>query len=253
MKTSARERFDSVVDRGVRPLGAFVMTNDASTSAIFASSGYDFVIIDREHGMIDLTAAVNHVRAVESGGAVPLIRVLEPTAGALQQALDAGAHGIVIPKAEDTTEIERLVSATRYEPGGRGKCPQTPGAGFLATEWEVRAAHHNQNVLLIPLLETMAGIESAGQIAAIEGIDYLFFGPADLSQDLGLDMYADRDKIREIFIGVQSAIRPTGARIGAPVGFGLDEEADFLTIGSDVGHIRTKAVEGLSRFRPANQ
>lgn len=252
MRTAARERFDSVVSRGLRPLGAFVMTNDPSTSAIFSSVGYDFVIIDREHGMIDLMAAVNHVRAVEMGRAVPLIRVLEPTAGAIQQALDAGAHGIVVPKAEDAAQIERLVGATRYEPGGRGKCPQTPGAEFLAVDWEVRAARHNQNVLLIPLLETMAGVESAAKIAAIEGIDYLFFGPADLSQDLGLNMYTDRDQIREIFNGVRSAIRPTGVRIGAPAGFGLDEEADFLTIGSDVGNIRSKAVEGLTLFRPTN-
>lgn len=253
MRTTARERFDCLVSRGVRPVGAFVMSSDPSTSAIFASAGYDFVIIDREHGMIDLAAAVNHVRAAEMGGAVPLIRVLEPTASSIQQVLDAGAHGVVVPKAEDATAIERLVRATRYQPGGRGKCPQTPGAEFLAADWDVRAVHHNQNVLLVPLLETMAGVENAAKIAAIEGIDYLFFGPADLSQDLGLDMYADREQIREVWNEVRSAIRPSGVRIGAPVGFGLDDDADFITIGSDVGNIRTKAVEGVTLFRPTGR
>ncbi|QSZ53917.1 aldolase/citrate lyase family protein [Paenarthrobacter sp. AT5] len=251
MRTNARERFDALVGRGQRPIGAFVMSNDPTTSAIFATTGFDFVIIDREHGMIDLAAAVGHVRAVEMGGAVPLIRVLEPTAASVQQALDAGAHGIVVPKAEDAGEIERLVRATRYQPGGRGKCPQTPGANFDGADWHTRSLRHNGNVLLVPLLETMAGIENAAKIAAVEGIDYLFFGPADLSQDLGLDTYADREHIREVWTELLASVRPMGVRLGAPAGYGFDEEADFLTIGSDVGNIRTKAAEGLTLFRPA--
>lgn len=250
MRTNARERFDSLVGRGLRPLGAFVMSNDPTTSAIFASVGYDFVIIDREHGMIDLAAAVGHVRAVELGGATPLIRVLEPTATSVQQALDAGAHGIVVPKAEDAGEIEGLVRATRYQPGGRGKCPQTPGANFDGIGWQARSECHNENVLLVPLLETMAGVENAAKIAAVAGVDYLFFGPADLSQDLGLDMHADREQIREVWNEVLAAVHSTGGRLGAPVGYGFDEEADFLTIGSDVGNIRGNAAEGLKQFRP---
>jgi 4-hydroxy-2-oxoheptanedioate aldolase len=250
MRTNARERFDGLVARGVRPLGAFVMSNDPSASAIFASAGYDFVVIDREHGMIDLASAVNHARAIQMGGASPLIRVLEPTSTSIQQALDAGAHGIVLPRADDPVEIERLVKATRYVPGGRGMCPTTPGAEFLGTDWQARAARHNENVLLIPLLETQAGVENAGKIAAIDGIDYLFFGPADLSQDLGLDMHTDVDKIRDLWKEVRALISPTGARIGAPAGLGFDEEADFLTVGSDYGHLRSKAAEGLAKFRP---
>lgn len=251
MRTNARELFDSLVARGRRPLGAFVMSNDPTTSAIFASTGYDFVIIDREHGMIDLAATVGHVRAVEMGGATPLIRVLEPNATSVQQALDAGAHGIIVPKAEDAEEIERLVKATRYRPGGRGKCPQTPGANFDGTDWQGRSERHNDNVLLVPLLETMAGVENAAKISAVDGVDYVFFGPADLSQDLGLDMHADREQIREVWNEVLAAVHSTGGRLGAPVGYGFDEEADFLTIGSDVGNIRGKAADGLKQFRPA--
>ncbi|BCW35940.1 hypothetical protein StoSoilA2_19960 [Arthrobacter sp. StoSoilA2] len=249
MKTNAKERFDSLVGRGQRPLGAFVMSNDPTTSAIFASTGFDFVIIDREHGMIDLAAAVGHVRAAEMGGATPLIRVLEPTPASIQQALDAGAHGIIVPKAEDPGEIERLVKATRYQPGGRGKCPQTPGANFDGTDWQARSTRHNENVLLVPLLETISGVENAAKIAAVDGVDYLFFGPADLSQDLGLDTHADREQIREVWNEVLAVVRPMGVRLGAPAGYGFDEEADFLTVGSDVGNIRTKAAEGLTLFR----
>ncbi|WP_285313459.1 aldolase/citrate lyase family protein [Pseudarthrobacter sp. fls2-241-R2A-168] len=254
MRTNARERFSGLVARGMRPLGTFVMSSDPSTSAIVASAGYDFVIIDREHGMIDLAGAVNHIRAIELGGASPLMRVLEPSANTIQQALDAGAHGIVVPKAEDPGVIERLVRATRYTSGGRGKCGSTPGAGFVTmNDWGPVAARHNENVLLLPLLETRAGVDNAEKIAAVDGVDYLFFGPADLSQDLGLDtsIDADRIQIRDIFIEAQASIRSSGARMGVPAGWGLDDEADFLTIGSDLGSVRAKAVEGLARFRPS--
>ena len=249
MKTRARERFQQILGGGSRPLGAFVMSNDPSTSAIFASAGYDFVVIDREHGMIDLSAAVGHVRAVEVGGAIPFIRVLEGSPALIQQALDAGAHGIIVPKVEDADQAARLVRATRYEVAGRGKCPQAPGAEFLSTDWQSRAARHNENVVLVPLLETVAGVENAGAIAAVDGIDYLFFGPADLSQDLGLDMYADSDQIREIFNKAQKAVHAAGALLGAPRGFGLDDEADFITLASDVGSIRAMAADGLKQFR----
>jgi 4-hydroxy-2-oxoheptanedioate aldolase len=249
MRTNAKQRLDRLVEQGVKPLGTFVMSNDPTSSAIVSSAGYDFVIIDREHGMIDLASAVNHIRAVEMGGAIPFIRVLESTPTTIQQALDAGAHGVVVPKAEDAVEMERLVRASRYTPGGRGKCPTTPGAGFNRADWEVRAARHNENVVLMPLIETSAGVENAAKIAAIEGIDYLLFGPADLSQDLGLDMDADRDKIRDVYNEVRDAIRPTGARIGAPAFWGLDD-ADFLTVGSDLSSIQARAAEGVAMFRP---
>jgi 4-hydroxy-2-oxoheptanedioate aldolase len=250
VKTDLRRRLDDLIAEGTRPLGAFVMSSDPSTSAVFASAGYDFVVIDREHGMIDLAATVGHVRATLVSGASPVIRVLESTPTSIQKALDAGAHGIVVPKAEDADHVEHLVGATRYQPGGRGMCPTTPGAEFLGTDWASRAARHNENVLLIPLIETMVGVENAARIAAVNGVDYLFFGPADLAQDLGLDLHADRIHLQRIFGELRDSLRPIGARIGAPAGLGFDD-ADFLTIGSDLGHLRAKAAEGIATFRPA--
>lgn len=252
MRTDARSRFDDIISNGQRPLGAFVMSNDSSTSSIYSSAGYDFVIIDREHGLIDLASSVNHVRAVEMNGSSPIIRLLDPTPPAIQQALDAGAHGVIVPKAHDVEQIRKLVAATRYQAGGRGMCPQTPGANFDATDWRMRSGRHNDNVLLIPLIETAEGVRNAAAIAAIDGIDYMFFGPADLSQDHGLDLKADRALIVTMFDELLSVVTPTGVKLGAPVGYGFDDKAHFLTIGSDVGSIRTMARDGLTRFRASN-
>ncbi len=250
MRTRARERFDEIEARGDRPIGAFAMSSDPSTSAVLAAAGHDFVIIDREHGMIDVAAMVGHVRAAELGGAIPLVRVLEPTPGAVQQALDAGAHGIVVPKAEDPAALARLVRATRYEPGGRGKCPQAPGAGFDGGRWQERAAGHNAQVVLVALIETMAGVEAAPAIAAVPGVDHLFLGPADLSQDLGLDMYDDRDELVALWRRLVADLAGADVRLGAPAGFGFEAEAAFLTVGSDLGNVRAAAVEGIARWRP---
>lgn len=129
-KKRARATFESIIAQGRKPAGAFVMSSDPSTTLIYGAAGYDRVLLDREHGMIDIPAMVAHLRAAEAGGLVPIIRVLENNPALIQQALDAGAQGVMVPKVGSAEEARRAVAASRYRPGGRGMCPVVPATGF---------------------------------------------------------------------------------------------------------------------------
>src|SRR3954454_20711823 len=99
-RIQARSMLNSMIDGGRMPLGTYITSQDAAATAVAAASGCDFVIVDREHGPIDVAAALNHVRAAEANSCIPLVRVLTGTPYDIQQSLDIGAHGVVVPKVE---------------------------------------------------------------------------------------------------------------------------------------------------------
>lgn len=252
-RTVARERFESIAQSGSRPVGSYVQSSDTSTTAILGAVGFDWVIIDREHGMIELEAMVNHIRTADAFGMVPIIRVLENSAALIQQALDAGGQGIVVPKVESAEDARRAVAASQYAPGGRGMCPIVPGADYSAKNWAAFSRSSNENVLTIPTIETKMGVDNIAEIAAVEGIDYVFFGLADLSQDLGIDMLEDRDELVRLWELVARAAHAQNVRAGAPLGYGYDSLADFGTIKSDLSMLRAAAEERIDAFRRSEE
>ncbi|MFF0038876.1 HpcH/HpaI aldolase/citrate lyase family protein [Streptomyces mirabilis] len=240
-----------MISAGTGPVGSFVMSTDAAVTVTIASSGYDFVVIDREHGPNDIQSTLGHIRAAEANRITPIVRVLENNPTQIQASLDAGAHGIVVPKIGTVAEAEAALKATRYQPGGRGMCPAVEGARWSSGDtWLEHREGSNENVILIPLIETRAGVDNLAEIAAIDGIDFLFFGLADLSQDLGINMYEDGDKLVEIWNEAVQVAHAQGAYIGGPLGYGF-EGGDFGTVESDFNLLKSAAVAGLAEHRKA--
>ncbi|MFE2944565.1 HpcH/HpaI aldolase/citrate lyase family protein [Streptomyces sp. NPDC059255] len=243
----ARSTFTSMIADGRGPVGSFVMSTDAAVTATIASAGYDFVVIDREHGPNDIQSTLGHIRAAEANRTIPIVRVLEHNASQIQASLDAGAHGIIVPKIGSAAEATAALNATRYQPGGRGMCPAVEGARWASgSTWTTHRASSNENVILIPLIETKAGIDNLRDIVAVDGIDFVFFGLADLSQDLGIDMYDDADQLVEIWNKAVEVVHSAGAYIGAPLGYGF-ENADFGSVESDFNLLKSAALTGRTK------
>jgi 2-keto-3-deoxy-L-rhamnonate aldolase RhmA len=245
----AKARFEELITSGRRPTGSFIFLNDPSTSAIFGSAGFDWVVIDREHGAMDIPATVGHIRAAQATGAVPLVRVLENSPPLIQQALDLGAQGVIVPKVGSAEEAARAVAAGRYQPGGRGMCPVVPATDFTMDGWADYRASVNENALVIPLIETNAGVENIREICAVDGVDYVFFGLADLSQDLGIDMIGDASILVSKWEEVAAAAREHSVRVGAPLGYGFDRLADWGSLSGDADLLRTAAGQLLAASR----
>ena len=247
-RLNARTRLNSMIEGGQRPLGAFVMSTDAAVTAAMAAAGYDIVMIDREHGPNDVQSTLNHIRVAEQNGIVPIVRVLENNHAQIQSSLDIGAHGIMVPKVNNAEDARRALIATKYAAGGRGLCGVVEAARWTDDHWDEHVRGSNEGIVLIPLIETRAGVDNLEEIVAIDGIDYVFFGHADLSQDLGLNYRTDRPALEEIWQRCVRIAHSHGVKIGAhiPAGF---EEADFGTVGADFKLLISAAKAAIAPYR----
>jgi staphyloferrin B biosynthesis citrate synthase len=152
-------------------------------------AGYDFVILDTEHTLVDPQGLENLIRAAEAVGLTPFVRVPESDPGAILRVLDAGAMGVVVPHIRSRSDVDAAVRAARYAPagmrslnGGRG-----PGFGLIDLTEYVRLA--NEEVMIIAMIEDAEGVEALPEIlsgGAGGGIDLVLEGAADLSQSYGV-------------------------------------------------------------------
>src|SRR5690349_20857939 len=160
---------------GLPARGAYVMSVDPAVTVIHGVLGFDFVIIDREHGPNDNLSTLNHIRAAEANDIVPLVRVLANDPTLIQSTLDLGAHGVLVPKVSTADQARRAYEATQYRPGGRGACTSVEASRWT-DDWPSYRAHANANVLAIPIIETAEAVENLEEIVQVEGVDVILIG-----------------------------------------------------------------------------
>ena len=164
-------------------LGAWCMIPSSLTAEILAKGGFDWVLVDMQHGCMDYQTAVEMIRAIDLAGITPIVRVPWSEPGIVGRMLDAGAMGIVAPMVNSVAEATQLVEACRYPPiGKRSLGPVRVGArdgmGYVPNA--------NDRIAVIPMIETADALAAVKDIAAVPGVDALFVGPFDLSFSLGL-------------------------------------------------------------------
>lgn len=177
------------VQAGERLFGSFVFLSSATVVEILGRAGLDFVILDQEHSPKSWETLENMVRAAELTGTSPLVRVARVDDKEILHALELGAQGIVLPFVESGADVQRAASAMRYPPAGvRGTCTQTRVAGFgaLRARFAEIAQQSNENLLLVGLIESRAGVDNIAEILSVDpGLDVVIVGRSDLATDLG--------------------------------------------------------------------
>jgi 2-keto-3-deoxy-L-rhamnonate aldolase RhmA len=154
---------------------------------LLANAGFDFVIIDNEHGAFNIETIADLSRTAKYVGLTPLVRVTEMTYPYIAQSLDAGAQGVVIPRIYHPDQVREAVKITRYPPEGRrGNALSRGYTNFKSGVVSEVMAAVNQETLLIIQIETRQALDSVEEIVAIPGVDAAFIGPNDLSIALGL-------------------------------------------------------------------
>ena len=193
--------------RGEMVVGPFLKITDPAIVEIAAHGGFDYVIIDSEHGPISMENAQNMIRAAEATQITPIIRVLRNDPELILRALDIGAHGVQVPEINTKQQAEALVQACRYYPAGRrGVCRFVRAAQYSKQGTEVYFTSANESVTVIAHLEGIEGINNLDSILEVEGIDVLFIGPYDLSQAMGIPGQVDHpDLVRNMTSIVQRA------------------------------------------------
>lgn len=180
MKNPLRRKLKS----GETTYGAWVTLESPSVTEIAVMLGVDWVVVDMEHGHLDFHDVVNHLRVLRGTGVSPLVRVQEVQQGFVKRALDLGAHGVILPMVYNQADVRRGLSFGRYPPQGvRGIGGERAVQWGLGMEEYIRCA--NEETLIIPLIETRQAVADIDAILAVEGLEAIFFGPADLSATSG--------------------------------------------------------------------
>lgn len=170
---------------GKPQVGSWVSIGHPRVAEIAALLGFDFVVVDTEHTPQGLETVENLVRAVEHGGAVPIVRVPWNDPVRIKRVLDLGVAGVMVPMVETAEEARTAVEAMRYPPDGiRGVAGSR--ASDYGLDFESYAATADEALVTIVQIETERGSEHAAEIAAVDGVDALFVGPTDLSASLGV-------------------------------------------------------------------
>lgn len=175
--------------QGEPALGTFIQLGSSIAAEVVAHTGFDFIIIDAEHGCYDAHACRDYICAIEKAGVTPFVRVPDISRTAVLKMLDIGAQGLIVPFVQSVEQVKALVRYAKFYPiGERGFCPnRASGWGTLpyAQDTEEYMKICNDQTLLIPQCETREALESIEEIVAIEGVDGIFVGPLDLSISLG--------------------------------------------------------------------
>ena len=245
----AKSRLAAKMNRGQKPFGIFVSSIDPAVTDVLGAAGFDFLLFDGEHGRIGRLEIENHVRAAAASGTVPFVRILENSPTLIQSVLDVGAQGVVVPHVDTADEAAAAVAASRYAPHGRrGMCPACHAGGYTLGRWGERVAAADDNVMVIPIIESRLAVDNIESILAVDGIDIVHFGPGDLSADMGIDFSSGLDFMTVAWRRCLDACRAAGKRMLAPSGFGYDG-ADMLVAPMELMLLRDFAAKMVADHR----
>jgi len=178
-------------------LGTFLRINSPELAEIMGFAGFDFVIIDFEHGAMGIESLTHLVRAAETSGISPLVRVAQNRDIDIFKALDSGAEGIVVPRVGSLDDARRAVAAAKFSPAGsRGACPRVRAAHYTAIPSDVYFPTSNETTCVVLLVESPEGIAAIPDILQLKGVDAVMIGASDLSHAAGVPGQLDHPLVQ---------------------------------------------------------
>jgi len=206
-------RFRAALGADRPALGTWIKIPAMEIMELVALAGFDFVVIDLEHSSISLESAYRLIGTALHTGVAPLVRVPGLEAGVVQRVLDAGAEGVMVPHVDTVEQARAAVSAVRFPPlGARGVGSTSRAGAWGALPRADYLRYGQREVVLIAQIESASGVRHAGAIAAIEGVDALLVGAADLSVSEG------RTESDPAVVALIAQAVDAGRAAGVPVG-----------------------------------
>jgi len=180
-------------------VGSFVYVPSSKFTEIVGLCGYDFVVIDMEHGPVDFVVAEEMIRAAEIAGTTPLLRVAHNTPHLLLRALDIGAQGLHIPDVNSADDARRAVTSSRYGPEGERGLAGVRAADYgLEQPLSEYCREANKQVMVIAHIESLQAVEALDSLLEVDGIDVYYLGPQDLSNSMGIPGQSGDERVRKL-------------------------------------------------------
>lgn len=242
--------FKKALREGRLQIGFWQALGSATTAEISAQAGFDWLLIDGEHGLNTLTDIADQLRAVAPYGAHPVVRVPSGEPWIIKQVLDAGAMTVLVPLVNSAEEARAMADAMRYPPEGvRGFAGIVRAAGWGRDRDYLERA--NEAVCLLVQMESREAYEALDAIVTVEGVDGVFIGPWDFAASLGHPGDPMHPEVRRFIEDAILRIREAGKAAGI---LASDEKfarecieigANFVAVGTDVSTF-VKAVDDLA-------
>jgi 2-keto-3-deoxy-L-rhamnonate aldolase RhmA len=194
--------------------GTFLNLGSPMTVEIAGLAGFDWLLIDHEHGPGGEDTLLHQLHAAAATPAFAVVRIAQNDTPRFKRALDMGAMGVMVPYVNTAAEARAAVAAMRYPPHGiRGVAKFNRGAGF-GGDFEEYYAHAHERLLTVVQIETPEAIRNIEEIAAVDGADVLFVGPTDLSYNMGIRDQLESPAFLEVLQRVSEAARNCGKAAG---------------------------------------
>jgi 4-hydroxy-2-oxoheptanedioate aldolase len=246
-----QNRFKRALAAGTPQIGLWLSLASPAATEVAAGAGFDWLLLDMEHAPNELPDIAHHLRAAESGTAEPVVRVPWNEPVIVKRLLDIGARSLLFPFVQSAEEAHRAVAATRYPPAGiRGFAGTTRANRYgRIKDYAKDAAQH---ICVLVQAETLKAVADVEAIAAVEGVDGVFIGPADLAADMGHLADTQHNEVQAAILATGKRIRAAGK---APGFLSLREDETrrvlqagflFVAVGSDVA-LLARQTEALVR------
>lgn len=197
--------------------GCFVRYPDAGLVELMALQGFDFLVFDGEHGVLEPRDCEHLVRAAELRGPAPLVRVPANQPHIVLRFLDTGAVGVHVPLVASAEEAEAAVRAVKYAPRGARGLAGVRAAAYGTEPLGRYTAAANEATIVVIQIETREAVERVEEIAAVDGVDVVFVGPTDLSQAYGVTGATGDPVLEEAYGTIADAVAASPAALGVLV------------------------------------
>jgi 4-hydroxy-2-oxoheptanedioate aldolase len=248
-------RLREIWARGDAVVNGWLAIPSAFSAEVMAHQGFDSLTIDMQHGVVDYQVAVTMLQGISTTGVVPLARVPWNDPARIMKILDAGAYGVICPMINTPQQAEALVAACKYYP--RGYRSWGPVRASIYAGSEYTAARANDELVVMPMVETAEAVKNIDDILSVPGIDAVYVGPADLSLTLGCTPRLDQTEAP--VVEAQARIAAACKRHdvvagihcgGAPYALKMIEAGyRFVTLASDGRFLAARAADEVAAVR----
>jgi 4-hydroxy-2-oxoheptanedioate aldolase len=246
--------FKRALRAGKRQIGLWSTLSSSYTVEALAGAGFDWLLLDTEHSPSDLENLLTQLQAAAPYASHPIVRVPWNDVVAVKRVLDIGAQSLLIPYVQDADEARNAVAHTRYPPAGvRGVAGTTRATRFGRVKDYAKRAH--EEICVLVQVETQPALKNIEAICAIDGIDGVFIGPADLHASMGYAGETANAAVKPLIDDAIRRIRKAGKAPGiltpneADARHWLECGALFVAVGSDAGILARGADALAAKFK----
>lgn len=248
-------RFKKALAEGETLYGCWMSMAEGYAAEIMGHAGFDWLLIDGEHSPNDIRSIKDQIVALKGSDSHPVVRVPVGETWVIKQALDVGAQTILVPMVDTAEQAQDLVRACRYPSAG------TRGVGYAVGrvsdfgQMENYGPTANDQISLLVQVETRTGLDNLDTILAVEGVDGVFIGPADLSASLGYLGQTMHPDMQATILSALKRISDSGKAAGiltsdeGMIQASLDAGARFVAVAMDIALLLNNAKIAAAKWK----